>query len=251
MKANQLYIDNISNNLSNVNTMGFKKSRVEFEDLMYQTIQEPGGQSQDGVMKPTGLQVGLGVRATSNAKIYTQGNIINTGDNHDIAIQGDGFFQIAMPDGTARYTRNGHFNTNAEGYMTTDQGYLVEPPIVVPEEARDFEIDKFGNINVTFPGDDQQTTLGQLEMARFINPGGLKSMGGNLYEATEAAGQPVVGAAGTNNIGELLPQSLEASNVQLVEEMVNMIIAQRAYEVSSKSIETSDAMLQTANQLKR
>lgn len=251
MKANQLYIDNISNNLSNVNTMGFKKSRVEFEDLMYQTIQEPGGQSSSGVKKPTGLQIGLGTKATSNSKIFVQGNIINTGANNDVAIQGDGFFQVSMPDGTTRFTRNGHFNINAEGYLTTDQGYLVEPPIVVPEEARDFQIGSDGTVAVQLPGDEYNTELGQLELARFINPGGLKAIGGNLYETTEAAGQPIIGTPETNNMGSLLPQSLEASNVQLVEEMVNMIIAQRAYEVSSKAISTSDDMLQTASQLKR
>lgn len=251
MKANQLYIDNISNNLSNVNTTGFKKSRVEFEDLMYQTMQEPGGQSSDGVQKPAGLQVGLGTKATSNSKIFVQGNIVNTGSNQDLAIQGDGFFQIAMPDGTSRYTRNGHFNVNAEGYITTDQGYLLDPPVVVPEEAQNFQITSDGLIQVQFPGDDLATDLGQIELARFINPGGLKAVGGNLYQATESAGQPIIGNPEQNNLGSILPQSLEASNVQLVEEMVNMIIAQRAYEVSSKAISTSDDMLQTANQLKR
>lgn len=251
MKANQLYIDNISNNLSNVNTMGFKKSRVEFEDLMYQTIQAPGGESEQGVQKPTGLQIGLGTKATSNSKIFVQGNIINTGSPTDIAIQGDGFFQIQMPDGTTNYTRNGHFNKSAEGYLTTDQGFIIEPPIVIPEGTSDFGIDATGSVSVVFNGDSESTVIGQLELARFINPGGMKALGGNLYQPTLASGTPFVGAPGMNSTGKLLPQSLEASNVQMVEEMVNMIIAQRAYEVSSKAITTSDDMLNTANQLKR
>ena len=251
MKANQLYIDNISNNLSNVNTMGFKKSRIEFEDLIYQTIQEPGTQTEEGFSKPTGLQVGLGVTPVSNQRIFAQGNLTQTGNPTDLAIQGDGFFQVRLPNGEVGYSRDGAFKINSEGYMTNSSGYLLEPNVIMPDEYRDLSIGPDGTVSAVLPGGDVGEVLGEIELARFVNPAGLKSLGGNMYESTEASGQAIVDRPGNGNFGVLRNQYLEASNVQLVEEMVSMIVAQRAYEVSSKSISTADEMLTTANQLKR
>ncbi len=251
MKANQLYIDNISNNLSNVNTMGFKKSRIDFEDLIYQNLSSSGVQREDGTSKPAGLQVGLGVSPIANQKIFVQGNLVQTGNATDLAIQGDGFFQIRLPSGEMAYSRDGSLKINSEGYLTNSEGYLLEPNIVVPEVYENLTISAQGQVAVNIPGEDLPYALGEIETARFVNPAGLESLGGNLYRSTEASGLPLVDLPGNGNHGVLRNQYLEASNVQLVEEMVNMIVAQRAYEVSSKSITTADDMLQTTNQLKR
>lgn len=256
MKANQLYIDTISNNLSNVNTSGFKKTRVDFEDLVYQTMQEPGGIHQAGMSKPTGVQVGLGVAPVSTTKIFTQGNMLATNRLNDVAITGDGFMRIRTPDGTVKFTRDGSFGISGDGYLVNGQGYAVDPPIQIPTNNADIsnggiQIADDGTVRVKFNDSDIAEVVGQIEMTRFINPAGLKSVGGNLYEWSEAAGQPVEGRPGENGMGTLRSGYLEASNVQMVEEMVSMIIAQRAYEINSKAITTSDDMLQTANQLKR
>jgi flagellar basal-body rod protein FlgG len=251
MKANQLYIDNISNNLSNVNTMGFKKSRVDFEDLIYQNQSEAGAQRDDGTSKPAGLQVGLGVAPVANQKIFTQGSLTSTGNPTDIAVHGDGFLQISMPNGETSYTRDGSLKVSHDGYLVNSQGYLLEPNISLPETYSNLTISSTGTVAVNVPGEDLPLTVGEIETARFVNPVGLKSLGGNLYQMTEASGLPVVDTPGNGSHGTLANQYLESSNVQLVEEMVNMIVAQRAYEVSSKSITTADDMLQTTNQLKR
>lgn len=251
MKSNQLYVDNIANNLANVNTTGFKKSKLEFEDLLYQTIIEPGQGTEEGAKHPAGLQVGVGVRAISNQKVHTQGNLNQTGNSEDMAIAGKGFFQIMTPDGKMAYTRDGSFKISEDGTLVTSQGYMLEPEIVIPEGARDLTIDEFGRVYVSVEGDEISEEIGQMELARFINPGGLSSLGQNLFEQTPASGVPELGVPGEDGMGTLRSGYLETSNVQLVEEMVNMIVAQRAYEISSKAIQTSEEMLQMANQLKR
>ncbi len=251
MKANQLYVDNISNNLSNVNTTAYKKSQLEFEDLLYQSIVEPGSGNAEGAKHPAGLQVGVGVKAIANQKIFAQGNLTQTGNATDVAISGTGFFQVIMPNGDMAYTRDGSFKISADGTMVTSQGYLVEPEIVVPVGSKDLTIDEHGRVYVTVEDEELAEEIGQLELARFINPSGLKSEGQNLYTETAASGAPEIGVPGEDGIGVLQGGYLETSNVQLVEEMVNMIVAQRAYEISSKAIQTSEEMLQMANQLKR
>jgi flagellar basal-body rod protein FlgG len=251
MKANQTYVDNISHNLANVNTVGYKKSKVEFEDLIYQNLSHPGAENADGLRRPVGLQIGMGSRVVANEKIFMQGSLEQTGRELDSAIRGDGFFQIRMPSGETGYTRNGSFEISSEGYLTTKQGYLVEPNIVVPEVIESLTISPEGIVAVKIPGEDIMQEIGEIELARFINPAGLMAQGGNLYMATEASGIPLVDAPGTDGLGSLQNQYLEKSNVEMVEEMVNMIIAQRGYEISSKSISTSDEMLQTAAGLKR
>jgi flagellar basal-body rod protein FlgG len=251
MKANQSFVDNISNNLSNVNTVGFKKSQIQFEDLMYQTMQEPGTENGDGTKAPSGVQIGLGTRVVATNKMFVQGNLTQTGNPLDLAVQGDGFFQIRQANGETAYTRAGDFNLSADGYLCTAQGNLVEPGIVVPEGSQDMYISGDGRVMATTTAGQLPEELGQIELARFINPAGLRSQGGNLYVQTEASGEPVVGTPGLDGFGELKNQFLESSNVQMVEEMVAMIIAQRAYEVSSKAITTSDDMLQIASGLKR
>jgi flagellar basal-body rod protein FlgG len=251
MKANQMYVDNISHNLANVNTMGYKKSKLEFEDLIYQNIHDPGQETRDGVRTPTGLQIGLGVRTVANQKIFIQGNLQETGSQTDVAIEGDGFFQVRLPNGEIAFTRSGSFKVTSDGQLATSQGFLIEPPILIPDNANDITIDPDGRVAILIHGGEESLEVGQIELARFLNPGGLKAMGANLFLMNDASGVPVVGIPGEGNLGYLRNQFLEASNVQLVEEMVNMIIAQRAYEVSSKSIQTSDDMLQTASNLKR
>lgn len=251
MKGNQAYVDNISNNLANTSTVGFKKTKVEFEDLMYQTMREPGAENGDGTNSPVGIQVGLGTRMVAASKIFEQGNLEQTGNPLDVAIQGDGFFQVRNSNGEIGYSRSGNFKLSAEGYLCTSQGQIVEPGIVIPSEAQDLYIDTTGRVMATLESGQLPEELGQIELARFMNPAGLRAEGGNVYMPSLASGEPMVGQPGSDGFGELKNQFLEASNVQMVEEMIGMIIAQRAYEVSSKAITTSDDMLQTASNLKR
>lgn len=253
MKAQQMYVDNISNNLSNVNTTGFKKSRLEFQDLIYQNILEPGENISQENIHPTGLQVGVGVKSVGNQKIFTQGNLIQTDQKLDFAIQGDGFFQIMKPDGSIAYTRDGSFKISDEGVVVTGSGYVVQPEITMPmdSELENFTIDPQGKIYIKMVGEDTLEEAGTLELARFINPSGLKSLGGNLYESTAASGEPIISEPDVDGMGTIAQGMMETSNVMVVEEMVNMIMAQRAYEIASKGVSTSDEMLQIANQLKR
>lgn len=251
MKSNQLYVDNISNNLANTSTIGFKKTKIEFEDLMYQTLREPGSENGDGTTAPVGLQVGLGTRMVAASKIFEQGNLEQTGNPLDVAIEGDGFFQVRKSNGEVGFTRSGAFKLSADGYLCTSQGQVVEPGVVVPSNAQDLYIDPTGRVMATLEAGQLPEELGQIEIARFLNPAGLRADGGNLYVPSIASGEPIVGEPGSDGFGELKNQFLEASNVQMVEEMIGMIIAQRAYEVSSKAITTSDEMLQTASGLKR
>ncbi len=250
MKANQLYIDNISNNLANVNTTGFKKSKLEFQELLYQTMVEPGAGTSDGAKAPAGLQVGLGVRSVANQKIFGQGNLTETKNPYDLALQGTGFLQIQMPSGEIAYTRDGSLKVSSDGTLVNSAGFPLEPQITIPEGAQDLQIDQTGKVTVSIPGTGTTEDIGQIETARFLNEGGLKSLGNNLYAASAASGEPETGTPGSNGLGTLLQGNLEASNVELVEEMVNMIVAQRAYEISAKAIQTSDSMLQLANQLR-
>jgi flagellar basal-body rod protein FlgG len=250
MKANQLYIDNISNNLSNVNTTGFKKSKLEFQELLYQTMVDPGSGSAEGAKSPAGLQVGLGVRSVANQKIFSQGNLQETKNPFDVAISGSGFFQVQLPSGEVAFARDGSLKVASDGTLVTSGGFPLEPQINIPEGARELTIDPNGRVAVFMNDTGAQEEIGQIELVKFLNEGGLKSLGANLYQSSPASGEPENVTPGTSGTGTLAQGFLEASNVELVEEMVNMIVAQRAYEISAKAIQTSDSMLQLANQLR-
>jgi len=250
MQANQLLVDTISNNLSNVNTTGFKKSKLQFQDLLYQTLVEPGTSNSDGVKLPGSLQVGLGVKAQSNDRIFLQGNLQQTGNDLDMAIEGAGLFQVQKPDGTMAYTRDGTFKVNADGIVVNAQGNPLVPNVTIPDQSSNITIGPEGTISVTLQGASEPSEIGKIELARFPNPSGLRSLGGNLYAQTEASGQPLVSSPSEGGAGTLAHKYIETSNVQLVEEMVNLIVAQRAYEINSKAVTTSDQMLQNANNLK-
>ena len=252
MDAQQLFMDTISHNISNINTTGFKRSKVEFQDLMYQTLKEPGVMNQEGESAPVGIEVGLGVTPGATQKLFDQGSLSQTGNSLDVAIQGDGFFQISLPDGTIGYTRDGSFKKTADGTVVTTNGYPLYPQINIPAGAQQLGIDSAsGKVTVVLPGQQTSTELGQFELARFVNPAGLKSLGDDLYSVTDASGQPMINVPSVDGMGTLSQGYLEASNVQIVDEMVNMISAERAYEIVSKSIQVSDEMMQMANNLKR
>ncbi|MBP7891941.1 MAG: flagellar basal-body rod protein FlgG [Firmicutes bacterium] len=251
MLAKQLDMDVIANNLANVNSAGFKKSRVDFQDLMYQTIRTAGSTVAQGSRVPTGIQVGLGTRAAAIQKVFSQGDFIQTENPLDLVIEGDGFFQVLLPDGSTAYTRTGAFKVDSEGRVVTSDGFVMEPELVVPANAVDISIGTDGTVTIQVAGENAPTELGQIQLARFLNPGGLVSIGRNLYKPTAASGDPAVGTPGLEGIGTIAQKFLEMSNVKVVEEMVNMIIAQRAYEVNSKAIQTSDEMLAAANNLRR
>ena len=251
MLAKQLDMDVIANNLANVNSAGFKKSRVDFQDLMYQTIRTAGSTVAQGSKVPTGIQVGLGTRAAAIQKVFSQGDFIQTENPLDLVIEGDGFFQVLLPDGSTAYTRTGAFKVDSDGRVVTSDGFVMEPELAVPANAVDISIGTDGTVTIQVAGENTPTELGQIQLARFLNPGGLMSIGRNLYKPTAASGDPAVGTPGLEGIGTIAQKFLEMSNVKVVEEMVNMIIAQRAYEVNSKAIQTSDSMLGTAIGLKR
>lgn len=251
MLAKQLDMDVIANNLANVNSAGFKKSRVDFQDLMYQTIRTAGSTVAQGSKVPTGIQVGLGTRAAAIQKVFSQGDFIQTENPLDLVIEGDGFFQVLLPDGSTAYTRTGAFKVDSEGRVVTSDGFVMEPELAVPANAVDISIGTDGTVTIQVAGENTPTELGQIQLARFLNPGGLMSIGRNLYKPTAASGDPAVGTPGLEGIGTIAQKFLEMSNVKVVEEMVNMIIAQRAYEVNSKAIQTSDEMLAAANNLRR
>lgn len=251
MIAQQANVDVIANNLANVNTTGFKKSRTDFQDLMYQTMRQAGSSTGPDTQVPTGIQMGSGVRQVSTSKIYTEGNFQSTGDSYDVMIEGDGFFQVSMPDGTTTYTRDGAFKKDGQGRLVTSDGYPIEPEITIPDTATDFSVSADGRVTATVPGQTDPQDIGQLQIARFVNPAGLDSIGRNLLKETAASGTPVVTNPGTDGAGTLQQKYLEMSNVQVVEEMVNMIVAQRAYEINSKAVTTADDMLSQAAQLKR
>lgn len=251
MVAQQANIDVISNNLSNVNTTGFKKSRTDFQDLMYQTMRQAGSSTGPDTKLPTGIQMGHGVRQVATQKIYTQGSYQATGNALDIALEGDGFFQITMPDGTLSYTRDGALKQDDTGRIVTSEGYPIEPAITIPQGSLEISISADGRVTAKIPGQNTPQELGQMQVVRFINPAGLDSMGGNLLQETAASGAPIASNPGADGAGTIRQKFLEMSNVQVVEEMVNMIVAQRAYEINSKAITTSDQMLEQAANLKR
>ena len=249
MEAQQTQLDNISNNLANVATNGYKRSHAVFEDLIYQNLRQSGANSTEQTVLPTGLQVGLGVRPVATARIYTQGNLQQTSNNLDLAIKGDGFFQIQMPDGTTNYTRDGSFQLNANGQMVTSNGNTVLPGITIPANAQSLTIGADGTVSVTLPGQAAAQTVGQVQLANFVNPAGLDPKGQNLFAETASSGTPNTGAPNNNGMGALQQGFVETSNVNVVEELVQMIQTQRAYELNSKAVQTSDQMLQKLAQI--
>ena len=251
MLGQQLQIDVTSNNISNVNTFGYRKERAEFADLFHQVLQYAGSSTSETTLSPTGIEVGLGVRPTSVQKIFSQGNFKETENNLDIAITGNGIFQIELPDGTIAYTRAGSFKLDDEGNVVNSQGYLLVPNITIPDDATQVNIGTDGTVTVVQGNETEVNELGQIETVNFINPAGLHALGDNLYLNTNASGDPIVGTPGLNGFGQLRQGFVETSNVKLVEEMTDLIVGQRAYEANSKSIQTADSMLQIVNQLKR
>ena len=251
MIAQQTQIDVTSHNIANVNTIGYKKQRAEFADLFYQVSEYAGVSSSDTSISPTGIEVGLGARPTAITKQYTQGNFKETGNNLDMAITGNGFFQLQLPDGSIGYTRNGAFKLDGQGQVVNSDGYKLIPEITVPEAAVAVAVGTDGTVSVVQAGETEPTQVGQIELANFINPAGLHSLGDNNYVNTVASGDPILGTAGLEGIGQIRQGFVEMSNVQLVEEMTDLITGQRAYEANSKAITTSDEMLQTVNGLKR
>lgn len=251
MQAQQLNIDVLSNNLANVNTTGFKRSRADFQDLLYETLRLAGASSSSTTEVPTGIQLGHGTRPAAVQKIFMQGEYKQTKNELDIAIEGDGFFQITMPDGETAYSRAGAFKVDSEGRIVTSDGYLMEPEISVPDDSMQISIGTDGTVSVRQAGENQATEVGTIQLARFINPAGLNSIGRNLFLPTSASGDVITGTAGEDGFGTLAQGFLEMSNVSVVEEMVNLITAQRAYEINSKSIQAADEMLQIANNIKR
>lgn len=248
LDAQQTQMDVIANNLANVSTNGFKRSRPVFEDLIYQTLRQPGAQASQQTQVPTGLQLGVGARPVATERIHLQGNLQQTGNNLDLAIQGNGFFQVSLPDGTLAYTRDGAFQVNNEGTVVTMNGDVLQPQITVPSDAISLTIAKDGTVTVTQPN-NVTATQGPIQLTNFINPAGLESVGDNLYLETVASGTPNTSNPGINGLGTLQQGFVETSNVNVVEELINMIQAQRAYEINSKSIQASDQMLQRLVQL--
>ena len=249
MEAQQMQLDVVSNNLANSSTNGFKRAHAVFEDLMYQNLRQAGSATSEQSQLPTGLQVGLGVRTVATSRNFTQGSLQQSGNGLDVAIQGNGFFQITMPDGTINYTRDGAFQVNAQGQLVTSNGLPVANGITVPANATNISISADGNVTATIPGQVAPQPLGTIALASFINPAGLDPRGQNLYAETAASGQPNTGTPGSNGLGQLMQGFLETSNVNVVQELVTMIQVQRAYEMNSKAIQTSDQMLQKLGQL--
>ena len=247
LDAQQTRMDVVSNNLANANTTAFKASRASFEDLIYQNKVQPGGQTTQQTESPTGLMVGTGVRVVGTEKMFTQGNIEQTGNAMDVAIQGRGFLQVTMPDGTVSYTRDGSLHLDQNGQIVTASGYPISPSITVPQNAQSLTIGKDGTVSVTLPGQSATQQIGTLQLADFVNAAGLQPMGDNLYQETAASGSPQIGQPGLNGLGTLEQNALESSNVNVVAEMVNMIETQRTYEMNSKAVSAADSMLQFMN----
>jgi flagellar basal-body rod protein FlgG len=249
LDAQQTQLDVISNNLANVSTNGFKRSRAVFEDLLYQTLRQPGAQSSQQTQLPSGLQVGTGVRPVATERIFTQGNLQQTSNPLDIAVNGQGFFQALLPDGTTAYTRDGSFHIDSQGVLVTSSGFHVQPAITIPANSLSVTIARDGVVSVTRAGTATPTQVGQIQLVNFVNPAGLQSMGENLYLETASSGTASANTPGTNGLGLLNQGYVETSNVNVVEELVSMIQTQRAYEINSKAITTSDQMLQKLTQL--
>ncbi len=247
MSAQQASVDNTANNLANANTVGFKRANVVFQDLLYQTVQRGG----EGEARPAALQLGAGSAVVATERTFTQGGLTQTGNALDLAVNGDGFLQVRRPDGTVAYTRDGALTLDAEGRVVTQGGLALEPDLEVPPEAQDVQVGADGIVRVRMAGEPEPLEIGQIELVRFANPAGLRGLGGNLYEQTEASGEPAIAPPGEDGLGLLQQGFLEASNVDVVQEMVDLITAQRAYEMNSKMVTTSEEMLQIANSMKR
>ncbi len=254
LAAQQLVVDNTSNNLANANTTGFKRSQMDFQDLLYVTSRQPGAEAAQNLTVPSGLQIGSGVRPAGNTKLFTEGVLVNTGNALDVAIQGDGFLQVTLPNNEIRYTRAGTLQQNANGQLVTVDGFLVTPQVTFPQGTQSISIGTDGTVSVTLAGGNggsQTQTLTQLQLVRFANPAGLSSEGSNLFAQTASSGQPVIAVPGQNGLGTLLQGFRENSNVDVVQEMVNLILAQRAYEFNTKAIQSADQMLSDTNNLVR
>jgi len=251
MQSQQTNIDVIANNLANVNTTGFKKSRADFQDLMYQNLKTTGSPSTNTTQVPTGIQIGLGTRLAAVTKLFTSGDFTQTGNDLDMAIEGDGFFQIQMPDGTTGYSRAGAFKKDSTGRVVTSDGYPLLPEIVIPTNATKISIGNDGTVSVTQAGQTAPTNVGNIQLAQFANPAGLAAQGKNLFLQTDSSGNATTGTPGQTGIGTITQGFLEMSNVNVASEMVNMIVGQRAYEINSKAVQAADEMLQTANNMKR
>lgn len=249
MHSQQLNIDVISNNLANVSTTGFKKSKADFQDLLYQTMKVPGSQTSADTESPTGILIGLGVKPAAVSKVFSQGDLILTENELDVAIEGDGFFQIEMPNGNTSYTRAGALKRDSNGRLTNSDGYPLLPSITIPDGAKEISIGESGIVSAIIGADSVSTELGTIELANFTNNAGLSAIGKNLFEETSSSGAAQTGTPGQDGYGTLLQTYLEGSNVNIVEELANMITTQRAYEINSKSIQTSDEMMQTTNNL--
>jgi flagellar basal-body rod protein FlgG len=249
MEAQTTRIDNISNNLANVNTTGYKKSRADFEDLLYQTLKAPGATAGEGIANPVGLQVGYGVRAVSSSKTFSQGDFINTENPLDLAIEGKGFLQVLRPGGEVAFTRAGNLKTDGEGRLVTSSGFVVDPEIVIPSDTTSLTISQDGRVNVTQGNSAETVEVGQLQLASFTNPAGLSSVGHNLFVATPTSGEAIIANPGENGVGTLMQGFLEGSNVKVVEEMIDLIVAQRSYETNSKVIQAADEMLQSTTRM--
>ncbi len=247
LDAQQNRLSIISNNLANVNTTGFKRARAVFEDLIYQNVRQPGGQSSQETELPSGLSLGTGVRTVATQKLYQQGNLLQTANPFDMAIEGRGFFQILLPNGNIGYTRNGEFQVSAAGQIVNSSGYRLQPDISIPANSLSVTIGVDGTVSVTQPGNAVPSQVGTIQLADFVNPGGLQSLGGNMLGETAASGPAQVASPDSLSFGSLIQGSLESSNVNIVEELVNMIETQRAYEMNSKAISTADQMLQYVN----
>lgn len=248
LDAQQTRMSVISNNLANVNTTGFKQDRAVFEDLLYQTMRQPGAQSSSSTQLPSGLMVGTGVRTVATEKLHTQGNIIQTQNALDIAVQGRGFFQILMPDGSISYTRDGTFQLDSTGQVVMSNGYPLEPGITIPEDALSITVGSDGTVSVLSAGQSSPSIVGNLDLADFVNPTGLQPIGENLFKESASSGAPIIGTPGLDGLGTTVGGALETSNVNVVTELINMIETQRAYEMNSKAISTADQMLQYASQ---
>ena len=251
MAAQQLNVDNIANNLANINTTGFKRSKVEFQDLFYQTTRSPGGIARQGVERPTSLEVGYGAVPVATPRIFSQGELLPTSNPLDLAINGGGFLRVLMADGTYAYTRDGALKLSGDGRFVTTDGEVIDPEISIPEGATEIMIARDGTVGVRVGNEMDTQEVGRIELVRFLNPAGLKSIGRNLMVETAAAGDPIAGTPGLEGNGEIYQGYLETANVEIVEEMVNMIVAQRAYEINSKAIKTADDMLAIVNNIVR
>jgi flagellar basal-body rod protein FlgG len=249
LDGQQTALDTIANNLANVQTTGYKEARPVFQDLIYQTLRQPGAQVGDSTQLPTGLQLGTGTNVAATQKIFTEGNLDNTGNDWNIAINGKGFLQVLLSDGTTAYTRDGTLQPNQNGQLSTASGYLIQPPITIPANALTVTIGSDGTVSVTQPGSTTSAQVGQLQLATFINPAGLESIGQNLFRETDASGAPNVLQPGVDGAGTIYQQYLETSNVNVAEELVNMITTQRAYDMNSKAVTASDEMLQRLTQM--